>query len=226
MTTHAIIDERRLRAENPGRIRPLGRALLLVPFALALASAPAALADERDHHRDKGKKPELARDLKATAVIRSCAEEPRFLGFATLREAASEEGIKEVSFVLEIVERNRVLFPGDHAVHLHETGVCEPSCGDAGGHFDPGPFGFTSPDGNHPYHSGDLINFEASRSGKGLMRTVTSRVTLSPGPLSLFDEDGSAIIVHVDADSYCPEGEEAGCAGGARAACGVIEMAE
>ena len=55
------------------------------------------------------------------------------------------------------------------------------------------------------------------------MQTLTSRVTLSPGPLSVFDEDGSAVIIHVDPDSYCPEGEAKGCAGGARAACGVID---
>ena len=55
------------------------------------------------------------------------------------------------------------------------------------------------------------------------MQTTTSRVTLSDGPLSVFDADGSALIVHVDPDTYCLEGEEKGCAGGARAACGVIE---
>jgi Cu-Zn family superoxide dismutase len=90
----------------------------------------------------------------------------------------------------------------------------------------PGPYGFSSPDGNHPYHSGDLVNLEVDKRGRGFMRTVTSRITLSSGPLSLFDDDGSAIIVHVDPDTYCPEGEAAGCAGGARAACGVIEWAD
>lgn len=30
-------------------------------------------------------------------------------------------------------------------------------------------------------------------------------------------------IIHAAADSYCPEGEVKGCAGGARAACGVID---
>ena len=35
--------------------------------------------------------------------------------------------------------------------------------------------------------------------------------------------DGSAFIVHVNPDTYCPDGAVAGCAGGARAACGVIE---
>jgi Cu-Zn family superoxide dismutase len=51
---------------------------------------------------------------------------------------------------------------------------------------------------------------------------TTTRVTLSPGPLSLLDENGSAFIIHVDPDTYCPEGEKQGCAGGARAACGII----
>jgi Cu/Zn superoxide dismutase len=40
--------------------------------------------------------------------------------------------------------------------------------------------------------------------------------------LSLFDANGSAFIIHVNPDTYCPAGAVAGCAGGARAACGVI----
>ncbi|MYJ74756.1 MAG: hypothetical protein F4089_06470, partial [Gammaproteobacteria bacterium] len=92
----------------------------------------------------------------------------------------------------------------------------------------------TSPDGNHPSHAGDLVNIDITDMtgdvtdddgnplGSGRLQTLTTRVTLSDGPLSLFDADGSAFIIHVDPDSYCPGGEEAGCAGGARAACGVI----
>jgi Cu-Zn family superoxide dismutase len=54
------------------------------------------------------------------------------------------------------------------------------------------------------------------------MKTKTSRITLSPGPLSVFDADGSAFIIHDFEDTYCPEGVAAGCAGGSRAACGII----
>ena len=43
----------------------------------------------------------------------------------------------------------------------------------------------TSPDGNHPFHSGDLINIEANKRGNAHLNTTTTRVTLSPGPLSL-----------------------------------------
>lgn len=68
----------------------------------------------------------------------------------------------------------------------------------------------------------DLSNIEANVGGVGSMRTVTSRITLSPGVLSVFDDDGSAFIIHTNEDSYYPDGEAAGCAGGSRAACGII----
>ena len=73
---------------------------------------------------------------------------------------------------------------------------------------------------------GDLPNIEVDENHQGTLSTTTSRITLSDGPLSIFDADGSAVIVHVGADTYCPQGEEAGCAGGARAACGLIRQVE
>jgi Cu-Zn family superoxide dismutase len=56
----------------------------------------------------------------------------------------------------------------------------------------------------------------------GVLQTTTSRVTLSAGPISIFDENGSAFIIHTNEDSYCPEGVTKGCAGGSRDACGII----
>lgn len=155
--------------------------------------------------------------VRATAIIQGCTSDD-ISGFARLRERPSQEGVKLVDVTLVTLG----LSDGKHAVHLHQTAACDP-CGAAGGHFDPGPASNTSPDGNHPFHSGDLINIDV-RGGFGVLHTKTSRVTLSPGPLSLFDEDGSAFIIHVNEDTYCPEGEEAGCAGGGRAACGIITL--
>jgi Cu-Zn family superoxide dismutase len=156
----------------------------------------------------------------ATAEIQSCGE-AEVSGSATLQERASEEGVKLVDIDLHV----RGLPPGKHAVHIHEVGICDP-CGAAKGHFDPGPNSNSNPDGNHPFHMGDLINLEVNEKGSGRLEATTSRITLSDGPLSLFDEDGSAFIIHVDPDTYCPEGVEKGCAGGARAACGIIRMGE
>jgi Cu-Zn family superoxide dismutase len=119
------------------------------------------------------------------------------------------------------VEVRRGLAPGLHALHIHETAQCDP-CTAAGGHFDPGPNSNSSPDGNHPFHAGDLVNIRINDEGHGTLFTTTSRLTLSPGPLSVFDNDGSVVIIHVNPDTYCPDGPVAGCAGGTRAACGVL----
>ena len=171
--------------------------------------------------------PTHAAKLTASANIKGCTD-PAITGSATLSEESTDEGIKQVTVHLKMAG----LSDGKHAVHIHETGACEP-CGAAKGHHDPGPFGQTRPDSatdevpasdiNHPYHMGDLINIEV-KNGKGSMVHTTNRITLSPGRLSILDEDGSAFIIHTNEDTYCDEESDLkkGCAGGARDACGVI----
>jgi superoxide dismutase, Cu-Zn family len=114
------------------------------------------------------------------------------------------------------------LKPGLHGVHLHAIGKCEPDFAAAGGHFDPGPAGNMDPDANHPFHMGDVPNLEVAANGSGTMKISTSRVTLSDGPLSLFDADGSAIIIHANPDQGITGAPKSGVSGGPRAACGVI----
>jgi Cu-Zn family superoxide dismutase len=162
--------------------------------------------------------PALAESEQAVAVITGCTD-PNITGMALLSEKPSEEGVKVVD--VHVVVKG--LPAGKHAVHIHETAACTP-CTAARGHFDPGPAGNSSPDGNHPFHAGDLVNLEVkAEGGQGVMHTKTSRITLSPGPLSIFDADGSALIVHTNPDTYCPDGAVAGCAGGGRIACGILE---
>jgi len=185
------------------------RDLFVAATALTVLAGTVALAQQS---QPRG-------SLSASAEIHGCSDESDVSGRARLTERSSPEGVKLVDIEIEVSGMQ----PGVHAVHIHEAGVCKP-CGDARGHFDPGPNGNSSPDGNHPFHLGDLVNLKVGPNGKGRMSTTTSRVTLSPGPLSLFDADGSAFIIHVDPDSYCPDGETKGCAGGARAACGIIRQ--
>lgn len=112
--------------------------------------------------------------------------------------------------------------PGMHGVHLHAVGKCTPDFAAAGGHFDPGPAGNPDPDANHPYHMGDLPQL-AVTGPTATMRVATTRVTLSDGPLSLFDADGSAIIIHGNPDQGITGEPKSGVSGGPRIACGVIE---
>ncbi len=194
-------------------------ALLNVPLLLLAALGFAGTASAQDPEEDFAA---AMADAPAAgrAVLYSCDIPTNRVGFGYLQERPSEEGVKAVDIYLRLYA-NTGITRGKHAVHIHETASCNP-CGTAGGHFDPGPNSNTSPDGNHPFHAGDLTNMTLDRQGRGYHMTTTTRVTLSDGPLSVFDEDGSAFIIHTNPDSYCPEGEAAGCAGGSRAACGVI----
>jgi Cu-Zn family superoxide dismutase len=158
----------------------------------------------------------------AKATIQGCTD-PAITGTATLKEFDSPEGIKKVYVQMEV----KGLKNGKHAVHIHETASCQP-CGAAKGHHDPGSFGKTTPDApdfNHPFHMGDLTNITVV-NGVGKLHAVTTRVALSDGRLSVFDQDGSAFIIHTDEDLYCDQDSELnpGCAGGARDACGIIEQ--
>jgi Cu-Zn family superoxide dismutase len=168
--------------------------------------------------------------LRAAAEMKGCTN-PDIRGTATLVEQTTPEGIKEVTVEMTVTG----LTDGKHAVHIHEVAACEP-CSAAGGHHDPGPFGQSRPDSatdevpakdiNHPYHMGDLINLEV-KNGVGTMKHTTNRVTLSPGRLTIFDENGSSFIVHTAQDTYCDEETDLkkGCAGGPRDACGIIKWA-
>ena len=168
---------------------------------------------------------------KAVAEIKGCTN-AAISGTATLEEQVTPEGVKEVTVKMTV----KGLPDGKHAVHIHEVGQCEP-CATAGGHHDPGPSGQSRPDTasdatpatdiNHPFHMGDLINLEV-KNGIGKLRHTSNRVTLSPGRLSVFDADGSAIVVHAQPDTYCDEESDLkkGCAGGAREACGVLRPAK
>lgn len=158
---------------------------------------------------------------KAKAEIVLCDNPDQVVGFAELREQQSDQGVKLVRINMHVSglpDGNQ----GAHGVHIHETASCD-SCGSAGGHFDPGPYSHTNPDGNHPFHSGDLVNIKVNKAGNGNLEVETTRVTLSDGPLSIFDLDGSAFIIHTNEDTFCPDGVEGGCAGGSRLACGIIE---
>ena len=125
--------------------------------------------------------------------------------------------------VVDITVTVSGLKPGQHGVHLHAVGKCEPDFAAAGGHFDPGPASNTDPDANHPFHMGDIPNLEAGANGRGTLKAMTTRVTLSDGPLSLFDADGSAIIIHGNPDQGITGEPKSGVSGGPRVACGVIE---
>lgn len=148
--------------------------------------------------------------LTATAVLEDAAGNR--IGEVALRETAGHGVLLDV--------RLTGMQPGPFAIHIHETGTCEPpSFSSAGGHFAPHgrAHGVLHPDG---MHGGDLLNLHVPAGGDLRTERLAPHVTLREGePHSLFDDDGSAIVVHAGTDDY--RSQPSGAAG-ARALCGVV----
>ena len=148
--------------------------------------------------------------------------EDNLRGNATLSETA--EGVN----ILVIVNpgssgSDAFLESGDHGIHIHETGVCDPSgetpFESAGGHFNPTDASHGGPEDDDS-HAGDLGNLTVDQTGAFELDITTDRVTLDPNAEnSLADADGSALVIHADEDDLetDPSGES-----GERIACGVI----
>lgn len=148
-------------------------------------------------------------DVGATARATLAMPNGHAMGQVTLTQTATG-----VLISAEVVG----LSPGAHGLHIHGVGACEPDFKAAGSHFAPGgePHGYLAEGGPH---AGDLPNLHAGEDGAARAEYFTDAVTLDSGPdHSLFDEDGSAFIVHADPDDYRDV-----ASAGARIACGVIE---
>ena len=104
------------------------------------------------------------------------------------------------------------LSAGLHGIHIHNTADCTPPFSAAGGHHN--PLGL-----HHGDHAGDLPNLIVNIAGRGHLEAMTDQATLSPSVISVFDANGSALIIHAGTDDYVtdPSGNS-----GARIACGVI----
>lgn len=112
------------------------------------------------------------------------------------------------------------LSPGAHGIHLHAVGRCDsPGFASAGGHFNPrnAKHGLVNPDGPH---AGDMPAIAADANGRAVVDHITALVTLANGPTTMFDADGTAIVVHASSDDQRtdPSGNT-----GSRIACGVVE---
>ena len=109
--------------------------------------------------------------------------------------------------------------PGEHAVHIHETGDCSAEdASSAGGHWNPSSEDHGQWD-TPPFHLGDIGNIVVDEEGKGSLSLITDRWSMGGGGVN--DILGHAVVVHADPDDFSsqPSG-----AAGARIGCGVIEV--
>ena len=144
----------------------------------------------------------------ATAVMRDASG--RTVGTAAFGEVAGG-----VRLTLQVSG----LTPGRHGIHVHAVGQCEPAAfTSAGPHFNPEvkQHGLSNAAGPH---AGDLPVLVVAGTGQASYSATSPRVSLGAGPDSLFDADGSALVIHADDDDQMtdPTGNS-----GDRIACGVL----
>jgi superoxide dismutase, Cu-Zn family len=150
----------------------------------------------------------FAQEQRAYAELKD--RDGKSIGMATFREVLG-------GVVIDIDVKG--LTPGLHAVHVHTIGKCEgPAFTSAGGHFNPAQkkHGLRSAEGPH---AGDMPNMYIAKDGTGRFEVLADNITLKTGDRSVFDADGSALVIHAGADDDMtdPTGNS-----GDRAACGVI----
>lgn len=179
--------------------RPLRTSLVFVALAVA-AACHARSAPQPDN------------SIRAIASLRDSLG--REVGSVRFTETPGTPG---VTIAIQIV---RGATPGQHGIHVHSVGKCDAAgaFATAGGHFNPTNkhHGLFAPDGPH---AGDLEAVTVDDFGHASFVATSTRVTLSPGPNSLLDADGSAIVLHAlpDDQRTDPTGNS-----GARIACGVV----
>jgi Cu-Zn family superoxide dismutase len=134
----------------------------------------------------------------------------------TIKVSEQSEGVK-----LEVLLEG--LPPGEHGLHIHETGKCDaPDFKSAGNHFNPDDkqHGLLHPEGAH---AGDLPNI-ISEDGRVDAELMAPQLTLkSEKKNSLLGKEGTAIVITEGKDDGMtqPAGES-----GQRIACGEITEKE
>ncbi|WP_010648515.1 superoxide dismutase family protein [Oceanobacillus massiliensis] len=202
----------------------MNRAMIMI-FLLSLAMFLTACGgneaeqDTQNQNTDDSTQSESAneeaQETNATAeeevLVSLKNPEGQVVGTATLTEEESGVGIK-----LE----GEDLPPGSHGFHIHEVGKCDPpDFESAGAHYNPtdAKHGFDDPEGPH---AGDMKNIEVAEDGTVTADVLNEMVTLKEGTdNTLYTEEGTALMIHSDADDY--KTQPSGNAG-ERIACGVI----
>ena len=165
----------------------------------------------------------LAATLAAVGCLAAAEAQAQGANAVLINPDGKEIGnvaVSEVAQGVRIFAQAAELPPGVHAFHIHETGQCDPpDFESAGGHYNPTgkQHGWDNAEGPH---AGDFPNVHVHDDGRLAIEYFTSAVTLGEGETTLFDDDGSAIVMHEGADDY--QTDPAGAAG-ARIACGVID---
>jgi Cu-Zn family superoxide dismutase len=148
---------------------------------------------------------------------------PRSIASGTFHNAAGERvglaTLGDSAGTLRLGISASQLSPGPHGLHFHAQGTCAPpDFASAGAHFNPDQrkHGRLNPDGPH---LGDLPNLIVGDDGSADTSFAVSGVLADPGPRTLLQPGGAAVVIHAAADDERtdPSGNS-----GDRVACAVL----
>lgn len=196
----------------------IGRSIIggIMASSLLLGGSALTFAQDGTPEGSPGAEPvEEAPPLKAQLTLTDVNGQP--VGFAAIEEA--DGGVT----VTVANSSDSGLAPGEHGIHIHETGTCDPSgeepFSSAGEHFNPTESMHGGPD-TETRHGGDLGNVTVNEDGTIVFEATVEGLSLEEGvENSLADGDGSALLIHADPDDL--ETDPSGESGG-RIACGII----
>ncbi|MCG8397225.1 superoxide dismutase family protein [Bacillus atrophaeus] len=184
--------------------------LLIMLAALGLGGCRQGGASDHPSTKPDSKAIETSAFLYDVQLVNSKGKK---IGFIEIKES-DEEGL---DFHISATQ----LPPGASlGFHIHEKGTCvKPDFESAGGPFNPlnKEHGFNNPMG---HHAGDLPNLEVGANGKVDVIMNAPETSLKEGSkLNILDKDGSAFVIHEQADDYLtnPSGNS-----GDRIVCGAL----
>lgn len=150
--------------------------------------------------RSGGMSPAACREQKKAKAVMRTTEDERIGVVEFWNDAACVTRVVAKIGQFNLQGEETGLTEGFHGFHIHETGVCDPDAVDSQDH--PAPFitagSHWNPNSlNHGQHRGDLPPLLATTSGLARANVLTDRFTVN----RLFDDDGSAVIIHADPDN-------------------------
>lgn len=195
---------------------PISPALSFRIAMLGSAAALAACQPSADTATDGATEDEVVADESLPMALTTAdlkTADGKDVGTVSLSTAG--DGL---SLVLTVSDME----PGEHGVHIHQTGDCTaPDFTSAGGHWNPTGkmHGLDAEKGSH---MGDLPNLVVGEDGTGMLEATIAGASLEGGDNPLLDDDGAAFIVHAGPDDQVtdPSGDS-----GSRVACGVFATA-
>ena len=158
----------------------------------------------------------VSADVQPMSALSAAMRDSAGRGLGTVRVLLTSDGVRLTGALTGLAA-------GEHGLHFHQVGRCErgetPTFASAGGHYNPAgrQHGTLNPAGPH---AGDLPNVTVGADGRlALPDSGVTAAMSDSARAGLLDADGTALMVHAQADDYRtdPSGNS-----GARVACGVL----